>query len=515
MTSLQKSARLADIFPQVAEKLGAGFGNGLVTGVTADSREVKPGNIFFAMSGSKGDGLTYAFDASARGAALIVSEQQRPNGLPDGMVFLTVKDARRLLALVAQRFCPRMPGTIVAVTGTAGKSSVVDFTRQIFSHCGHRSASVGTLGVVSDSGAAYGSLTTPDPISLHETLDQLAGEAITHLAMEASSHGIEQRRLDAVRLTAAAFTNLGRDHLDYHADIEAYLQAKLRLFEVLVAPGLPVVINADGDRSADVIAACLRRDQRIFSVGRNGLDLKLVDHARRNFAQSLTLEFEGKKHKLVLPLTGDFQAENALVAAGLALVSGCPIKDVVSAMRRLVGVKGRLELVGHVGKAPVFVDYAHKPEALQHVLQTLKPFTTGELIVVFGCGGDRDKGKRPIMGQIAHRLADRVIVTDDNPRSEAPSRIRAEILAAAPGATEIADRAEAIRKAVGMLAKGDALVIAGKGHETGQIIKGEVLPFSDHDVAMAAIREEMANRGTPLDQTAEPDEETADTEVDS
>jgi UDP-N-acetylmuramoyl-L-alanyl-D-glutamate--2,6-diaminopimelate ligase len=491
--------RFADLFPQVADKLGPDLAGRIVTGVTSDSRKVEKGNVFVALAGAKADGLAFVGDALARGASIIVSDQKRPDTVPAGLIFLTVKDPRRLLALISQRFFPRMPETIVAITGTAGKSSVADFTRQIFSFCGKRAASIGTIGVVTDQGAEYGSLTTPDPLTLHQTLHRLAEDGITHVAMEASSHGLDQRRLDGVMLSAAAFTNLGRDHLDYHPSIEAYLEAKLRLFDTLLGADKPVVINADGDRAADVVAACLKRGQKIVSVGRNGLDLKLIENIRRNFQQTITFEYEGRKHKLVLPLTGDFQVENALVAAGLALVSGCAIKDVVSAMRKLIGVPGRLERVGKLGKAPVFVDYAHKPEALQHVLQTLKPYTEGKLVVVFGCGGDRDKGKRPIMGQIASRMADVVIVTDDNPRSEQPASIRAEILAAAPGAREIGDRAEAIETAIAELGPKDALVIAGKGHETGQIINGEVLPFSDHEVARAAIEREAEKRSKPKD----------------
>jgi UDP-N-acetylmuramoyl-L-alanyl-D-glutamate--2,6-diaminopimelate ligase len=505
--TVARTLRLADIFPQAAEKIGVVGAERIITGITADSRSVVEGSVFVAVSGAKADGLRFVPDAIAKGASVVISDQLVPEGLPQGTIFLTVKDPRRMLALIAQRFAPGLPKTIVAVTGTAGKSSVAEFARQIFAFCGHRAASIGTIGIVTDKGADYGSLTTPDPVTLHQSLDQLSADGITHVAMEASSHGIDQRRLDGVPLAAAAFTNLGRDHLDYHPTIEDYLEAKIRLFDALLQPGGFAVINADGDRSADVIAACLKRNHRIFSTGRNGLDLKLLENTPRNFAQSLVIEYESKKHKLVLPLTGDFQVENALVAAGLALVTGCEIKDVVSAMRKLQGVKGRLELVGRVGKAPVFVDYAHKPEALQHVLQTLKPSTSGKLVVVFGCGGDRDKGKRPIMGQIAARFADKVIVTDDNPRSETPSDIRAAILDAAPGAIEIGDRAEAIRHAIDHLTKDDALVIAGKGHETGQIIKGEVLPFSDHAVAIAAIEDELARRGGRPNRDDNPDAE--------
>jgi UDP-N-acetylmuramyl-tripeptide synthetase len=486
---------LTDLFPQVAAKLGPDFAGRMIAGVTSDSRAVERDYLFVALAGVKGHGLDFAQQALTQGAMGIIGEPERPRDLPAGTLYFRVKDPRHLLAVLASRFHAGQPKTIVAVTGTAGKSSVAEFTRQIFSACGHEAASLGTLGVITSKGHDYGSLTTPDPVSLHGTLDALASGGITHLAMEASSHGLDQRRLDGVKLKAAGFTNLGRDHLDYHATVEEYLAAKLRLFDTLLKPGQTAVINADGDRSVDVIATAMQRGLEIFSVGRGGLDLKLIDVQRRNFAQTLTLEYKDKQYKLVLPLVGDFQAENALVAAGLALVCDMPIKDVVSALRKLTGVSGRLERVGEVNKAPVFVDYAHKPEALEHVLKTLKPVTPGRLVLVMGCGGDRDKGKRPIMGRIAVDHADRVIVTDDNPRSELPATIRAEILAAAHGATEIGDRAEAINTAVAGLARGDALVIAGKGHETGQIIQGVVLPFSDHEVARAAI---VAQGGTVI-----------------
>ncbi|MBY0611478.1 MAG: UDP-N-acetylmuramoylalanyl-D-glutamyl-2,6-diaminopimelate--D-alanyl-D-alanine ligase [Beijerinckiaceae bacterium] len=458
-----------------------------ITGITSDSRAVEPGNIFVAVSGTKVDGLTFAAEAARKGAIAIIGDGDKPAELPAGLLYMRVNDPRRVLALTASALHPRQPATIVAVTGTAGKTSVADFTRQIFATLGHQAASVGTIGIVTPKGAAYGSLTTPDPVALHTTLDRLAKSGITHLAMEASSHGLDQRRLDGVRLSAAAFTNLGRDHLDYHPTMEDYLKAKLRLFEVLIKPGQPIVVNADGDYSAEVIVSGFARDLGIFSVGREGMDLKLIDSKPDHFAQMLTLEFKGRRFEVRLPLVGEFQAGNAMVAAGLAMVTGNAPEAVIAALGGLKGVRGRLELVGDVHGAPVFVDYAHKPEALAHALAALRPFTTGRLIVVFGCGGDRDTGKRPIMGQIAVKNADIVIVTDDNPRSENPASIRAAILAAAPGAEEIGDRAQAIHDAALRLRPGDCLLIAGKGHETGQIVGGKTLPFSDHTVALEAI----------------------------
>jgi UDP-N-acetylmuramoyl-L-alanyl-D-glutamate--2,6-diaminopimelate ligase len=459
-----------------------------VAGVTADSRAVAPGALFFAIAGAKADGMRFASQALAAGAVAIVGETP-PQGELSGAPFVQVRDVRKSLSLAAAALYPRQPEKIVAVTGTSGKTSVADFTRQIFASCGLAAASLGTIGVVKPSGAVYGSLTTPDPVTLHKTLDALAGEGVTHLAMEASSHGLDQRRLDGVRLTAAGFTNLSRDHLDYHSDLDDYLSAKLRLFNDLLPPGQTAVIVADGDFSARVIEACRARGLKLFTVGARGEALRLKDTRAEGFSLRLDLEFEGRDIAVNLPLAGLFQAENALVAAGLALAAGAPSEKVFAALEILRGAPGRLERVGDKKGAPVFVDYAHKPDALEKALAALRPFAKGRLIVVFGCGGDRDAGKRPIMGEIATRCADVVVVTDDNPRSEDPASIRAQILGAAPGAIEIGDRAEAIRAGVKMLGEGDLLLIAGKGHETGQLVGKTVLPFSDHDEARAALRE--------------------------
>jgi UDP-N-acetylmuramyl-tripeptide synthetase len=459
-----------------------------VTGVTADSRAAAPGFLFFAVAGAKADGLQFASQALAAGALAIVGETM-PQGEIAAAPFVQVDDARKSLSKAAAALYPRQPETIVAVTGTSGKTSVADFTRQIFAACGFAAASLGTIGVIKPSGAVYGSLTTPDPVTLHKTLDSLAAEGVTHLAMEASSHGLDQRRLDGVRLAAGAFTNLSRDHLDYHSGLDDYLAAKLRLFKALLRPGQPAVIAADGDFSGRVIDACRAEKLRVFTVGAKGDGLRLKDIRAEGFALLLDIVFEGRDHLVTLPLAGGFQAENALVAAGLAISVGCSHEKVFAALENLRGAPGRLDLVGDKAGAPVFVDYAHKPDALEKALEALRPFAKGRLVVVFGCGGDRDKGKRPIMGEIAARAADVVIITDDNPRSEEPARIRAEILASAPGAREIGDRAEAIRAGVDMLHAGDVLLIAGKGHETGQIVGGTVLPFSDHEAVRAALQE--------------------------
>jgi UDP-N-acetylmuramoyl-L-alanyl-D-glutamate--2,6-diaminopimelate ligase len=398
-------------------------------------------------------------------------------------------NARRALALIAAKFFARQPATIAAITGTSGKTSVAAFTRQIWAALGHAAASIGTIGIVSPRGDTYGSLTTPDPVALHRSLDALAGEGVTHLAIEASSHGLDQYRLDGLRIAAAAFTNLSRDHLDYHPTIEAYLAAKLRLFEELVEPGGTAVIDVDHEHAAAVVAAAGKRGLRLLTVGRNGEGIRLADAAADGFAQRLRIVHDGKEFQVRLPLVGEFQIENALVAAGLVIGTGGDPAAVFAALESLVGAKGRLELAGVKKGAPIFIDYAHKPDALAKALDALRPTASGRLIVVLGAGGDRDRGKRPLMGGVAAAKADRVIVTDDNPRSEEPAAIRAAILAAAPGAAEIGDRRAAIRAAILDLRAGDVLLIAGKGHETGQIIGDRTLPFSDHEAVATALKE--------------------------
>jgi UDP-N-acetylmuramoyl-L-alanyl-D-glutamate--2,6-diaminopimelate ligase len=463
-----------------------------IGGIAADSRKVKPGDAFVAVPGTKADGLQFAAAAVAAGAVAIVAETPPASPLPDGVAFVRVADARRALALTAAKVHPRQPGVIAAVTGTSGKTSVTVFARQIWTALGFKAASIGTIGVVSPRGEDYGALTTPDPIELHRTLDRLAGEGVSHLAIEASSHGLDQRRLDGLSLAAGAFTNISRDHLDYHGTPEAYFAAKLRLFSTLMAPGAAAVIDVDRDGAAEMVAAAKARRLDLLTVGRGGEGIRLVDAAIDGLAQTIGLEHGGRRYRLRLPLVGEFQVENAIVAAGLAIATGAQPAATFAAVERLVGAKGRLELVGQKNGAPIFVDYAHKPDALAKALEALRPCAQRRLVVVFGCGGDRDRGKRPIMGAIAAAKADRVIVTDDNPRSEEPARIRAEILAGAPGAVEIADRGEAIRRAVAALEPGDALLIAGKGHESGQIVGDRVLPFTDHAAVAAALEEKVA-----------------------
>jgi UDP-N-acetylmuramoyl-L-alanyl-D-glutamate--2,6-diaminopimelate ligase len=460
-----------------------------VRGVSADSRAIKPGDIFVAIEGGKTDGLKFVAAALTAGATTILAPREPETPLPAGIAFVRAANARRALALIAAKFFARQPATIAAITGTSGKTSVAAFTRQIWAGLGHAAASIGTIGIVSPRGDIYGSLTTPDPVALHRSLDALAGEGVTHLAIEASSHGLDQYRLDGLRIAAAAFTNLSRDHLDYHPTIEAYLAAKLRLFEELVEPGGTAVIDVDHEHAAAVVAAAGKRGLRILAVGRNGDGIRLADAVADGFAQRLRIVHDGKEFQVRLPLVGEFQIENALVAAGLVIGTGGDPAAVFAALESLVGAKGRLELAGVKKGSPIFIDYAHKPDALAKVLDALRPAASGRLVVVLGAGGDRDRGKRALMGEVAAAKADRVIVTDDNPRSEEPAAIRAAILAAAPGAAEIGDRRAAIRAAIIDLRAGDVLLIAGKGHETGQIIGDRTLPFSDHEAVATALKE--------------------------
>jgi UDP-N-acetylmuramoyl-L-alanyl-D-glutamate--2,6-diaminopimelate ligase len=477
--------KLADL-PLSDARFDPRFAGLELTGIASDSRKVTAGCLFVAVPGTKADGLAFLPQALANGAAAVLAE--RAADVPPGVAMIVAPNVRRALALAAAAFFPRQPGTIAAVTGTSGKTSVAAFTRQIWASLGLNAASMGTVGIVSDKTNVYGSLTTPDPIELHRMLDQLAGEGVTHLALEASSHGLDQHRLDGVRIAAGAFTNLSRDHLDYHPTIEAYLAAKMRLFTDLVAASGTAVIDVDDAHAPQVVEAAKARGLKIMSVGEKGDGIRIVSVAIDGFTQGVTLAHAGRDYKIRLPLVGGFQVHNAAVAAGLCIATGADPARVFAALAKLEGAKGRLELAGEKNGAPIFIDYAHKPDALQKALEALRPYTSGKLVVVFGAGGDRDKGKRPIMGRIAADNADRVIVTDDNPRSEQAAAIRAEILAQAKGAVEIGDRAEAIRSAIAALNKGDVLLIAGKGHETGQIVGDRVLPFSDHEAVADALR---------------------------
>jgi UDP-N-acetylmuramoyl-L-alanyl-D-glutamate--2,6-diaminopimelate ligase len=480
--------KLREILPPDAE-LDARHAGLEIVGVTADSRNVKPGDLFVAIAGNKADGMGFVAAAIKAGAAAIMAEHAPSAPLPAGAVFARVTNVRLALALAAAKLYPRQPKVIAAVTGTSGKTSVAAFTRQIWSALGFSAASIGTVGIVSPKGETYGSLTTPDPVALHRSIDTLAGEGVTHLAIEASSHGLDQFRLDGLRIAAGGFTNITRDHLDYHPSFDAYLAAKLRLFRDLLNPGAAAVIDVDHAHADAVFAAAKARSLSIMSVGRTATGIRLLEARIDGFTQHLRIEYDGKEFQVRLPLVGEFQIENALVAAGLVIATGGVADAVFPALENLKGAKGRLELVGSSRSAPIFVDYAHKPDALAKALDALRPYVSGKLVVVFGAGGDRDRGKRPLMGAVAAENADRIIVTDDNPRSEDAATIRAAILAEAHGAAEIGDRREAIRSAIAGLQHGDVLLIAGKGHETGQIIGDRTVPFSDHEAVAAALKE--------------------------
>jgi UDP-N-acetylmuramoyl-L-alanyl-D-glutamate--2,6-diaminopimelate ligase len=466
-----------------------------IRGLTSDSRTVEPGYLFAALPGLRGDGRDFIADALARGAAAVLGPpgSQALIARAGGSVPLIAdENPRRRLALMAARFYVHQPRVIAAVTGTNGKTSVAAFTRQIWDRLGFRAASIGTLGLVAPNLERPGALTTPDPVDLHRILRELADDGVEYLAMEASSHGLEQYRLDGVRIGAAGFTNLSRDHLDYHDSMEAYLAAKMRLFEAVMAPGNTAVLNADAPEFDALAQICVVRGHDIISYGAAGEDLRLESSEPSAQGQHVTMSVLGERAEMKLPLFGAFQAHNVLCALGLAIACGANHEAALEAIEYLKGPRGRLELVArHPHGAPVYVDYAHTPDALENVLEALRPHATGRLVLVFGCGGDRDPGKRPLMGAVAGRLADVVIVTDDNPRSEDPAAIRRQIMApqGAPGACEIGERAEAIRAAVALLEPDDVLLIAGKGHETGQIVGNEVRPFDDAEAARRAVAE--------------------------
>ncbi len=463
----------------------------VVAGLTLDSRKVQPGFLFAALAGARADGATFVSDAVKRGATTILtaSDVVLPP-LGKGIVVVRDDNPRRRIALMAAAFAGLQPATIAAVTGTNGKSSTVHFVRQIWTASGLAAASVGTLGIVSPGFRREAGLTTPDPVQLHADLATLAREGVTHLAIEASSHGLDQHRLDGLELSAAAFTNLTHEHLDYHPTMDAYFAAKARLFETLLPAGGTAVVNADSDRAAQLGDICARRGVRFWTYGAVGRELRLLRDEPTPAGQHLVVEVLGTRHEVELPLVGGFQASNALAALGLVVATGGDAARAVAALGTLTGAPGRLQLVArHRTGAPVYVDYAHKPEALETVLATLRPFAKGKLVVVFGCGGDRDRGKRPVMGEIATRLADLTLVTDDNPRSEEPEAIRAEIVRGIPAGrknwVEVrTDRHDAIAQGVAALGSADdLLLIAGKGHETGQTLKGVTHHFDDAEVA--------------------------------
>jgi UDP-N-acetylmuramoyl-L-alanyl-D-glutamate--2,6-diaminopimelate ligase len=468
-----------------------------ITGVTADSRKVRPGFLFAALPGSTVDGRKFIPVAIEAGAAAVLAPGD-VSGLAVPVVH--ADDLRRAYALAAAAFWGAQPATCVAVTGTNGKTSVATFCRQIFARLGHTAASMGTLGVTvsapgqPDRQITPPGLTTPDAADVAELLARMAGEGVTHLALEASSHGVDQRRLDGVKLTAAGFLNLTQDHLDYHGTMGVYRAAKLRLFDTLLPRGATAVLNADSDQYPAFAEAAAAAGQAVLSTGTAGEGIRVLDRVLAADGQRLTLAHAGTPTTIHLPLAGVFQADNALIAAGLCIAAGEASDAVFAALEHLKGAPGRLQRIGaRAGGGEAYVDYAHTPDGLETVLKALRPHTEGRLLVVFGAGGDRDRTKRPLMGEVAARLADVAIITDDNPRSEDPAAIRAEVQAGAPDALNIGGRREAIRAGVAMLTAGDVLVVAGKGHEQGQTIAGVTHPFDDVVETAAALGLEVAH----------------------
>jgi len=469
-----------------------------ILGISADSRTVCPGFLFAALPGTRLDGRLFAADAVSRGAVAILTDDADALGLPPELrkrlVILVDTSPHRRLALLAARFYVGQPRTVVAVTGTNGKTSVVHFVREIWTAMGLAAASLGTLGLVTAAEKRPGSLTTPDPVALHRDLAALAANGIKHVAIEASSHGLHQCRLDGLAVTAAGFTNLTRDHLDYHGDMAYYRAAKERLFTTILVAGGSAVLNADSSEFTRLVSVCRKKGHPVLAYGADpAADLRLLSRETKGNSQVLRLDIFGRRQRLVLPLAGTFQAMNALAALGLVIATGGREAVATEALAHLTGIPGRLQFVAE-GKdgGGIVVDYAHTPDALATVLATLRPHAPGRLIALFGCGGGRDAGKRPLMGRAAARLADRVYVTDDNPRNEEPAEIRRAILGAAPQAIEIADRRQAIAVAIADSRPGDLLVIAGKGHETGQIVGDETHPFDD-----AAIVREIVQLASP------------------
>jgi UDP-N-acetylmuramoyl-L-alanyl-D-glutamate--2,6-diaminopimelate ligase len=454
--------------------------NSEVSGFAIDHRKVVPGNVFGAFKGAVFNGEDFIGEAVERGAVAVVARSEAAATVP----VLADEEPRRLFAELAAKFYAPFPETVVAVTGTNGKTSTVEMTRQIWRMSGHRSASIGTLGVTTSDDQVKTGLTTPDIVTFLNNVAGLKRMGISHMAYEASSHGLDQHRAEGVPLAAAAFTNFSRDHLDYHETMDAYFEAKMRLFEELLEPGKPAVIWTDDPKSNEVIERARKRGHDVLTVGRKGETIRLAEQKPSALGQTLMLEHGGKSHRLSLPLIGAYQAANVLTAAGLVLATGGKWDSTFSAMQRVAPVRGRLErAVISRGGVPVYIDYAHTPDALEAAIAALRPHVEGRLITVFGAGGDRDQGKRPEMGKVATELSDVVIVTDDNPRSEDPAAIRSAIMAGASGATEVSGRREAIAEAIRIAKEGDIVLVAGKGHETGQIIGDKVLPFDDALVA--------------------------------
>lgn len=457
----------------------------VVTGLSVDSRQVAPGHVFAALPGTVMDGRDFIAQAIERGAIAILST---PDAQTLGVPLLASDEPRLEYARLAKRLYPAQPATVVAVTGTNGKSSTVEFLRQIWAHAGHAAACFGTLGVRTPNGLLPMSHTTPDALALHQTLSDLYAAGVTHAAMEASSHGLDQRRMDEVALSAAGFTNLTQDHYDYHETPAAYYEAKARLFTELLPDRSPVVIMVDDQAGRDLFETCQTAGFYARTIGWAGRDIRIAEIMPRAASQTVTLVIDGERAVVELPLAAEFQALNAVTALGLALSTGVPKDVALRALGQLTGVAGRLEIAGRKANgAPVFIDFAHTEDGLSKLLRSVRPHVEGKLRVVFGCGGDRDADKRAKMGAVAARHADDAIVTDDNPRSEVAAAIRAAVMTGCPNATEIGDRRAAIAEGIARLEAGDCLVVAGKGHEQGQIVGDTVIPFNDVTVVQELL----------------------------
>lgn len=459
-----------------------------ITGLSADSRSVKQGYMFAALPGARDDGSKYIADAIKLGAAAILAKDGTEKPMATTVPLIPVENPRRRYAQLAARFFGQQPDMIAAITGTNGKTSTAVFTEQLWTLMGQMSGSIGTLGIRAAGAKIPGSLTTPDPVALHQSLHEMADIGVTHVAMEASSHGLDQYRLDGVEVKVAAFTNLTRDHLDYHGTLEKYFEAKSRLFSDILAKDGTAVLNADIDQFSRLKSLCEKRGITVLSYGHNATDIRLIESHPETTGTKIILAYGKQEYDLHLPLIGEFQVMNALAALGIVIGSGGDATKAIPALEKLQGVRGRLELVGssEFGGA-VYVDFAHTPDALETVIEAVRPHCKGRIVCVFGAGGDRDTGKRPLMGKVVAQHADIAIITDDNPRSEDPATIRAAIKEACPGAVEIGDRTEAIKRGIGILQRNDILIIAGKGHERGQIVGNTVLPFDDANVARTIL----------------------------
>ncbi len=466
-----------------------------IAGLTIDSRAVKKGYLFAALPGAVADGAHFIPQAEEKGAAAVLAKPGAVTTLP----VIYDENPRRRLSEMAARFFMRQPGVVAGITGTNGKTSTARFAAQLWHLCGRASASLGTLGAVGDNFDQPLGHTTPDPVTLHRILDDMVAAGVTHLAMEVSSHGLVQHRADGVRFSSAAFTNITQDHLDYHDTFDQYFQAKTRLFSDLVPDDGIVVVNADGAGAEKICSIVKRRGLHLMSVGKLGKDLRILRLLPTPTGTGLEIDAQGQRFDIQLPLIGAFQAENALLAAGLVVASGEAVNTVIPLLEKLSVVPGRMQRVStleiHGSHAGVYVDYAHTPDAIATALQAIRPHAKGRIVVILGAGGDRDQAKRVLMGAAAHSFADIAIVTDDNPRTEDPAKIRQQVLEGCPAAIEIGDRGEAIKQGVAMLGGGDVLLITGKGHETGQQIGGKTLPFSDQVVAEEATRERKKELG--------------------